>query len=49
MPKATRKTTTTKKAGPVPDPILKLIADAERRLADFRRAHDEWAAARENW
>jgi hypothetical protein len=44
MAKAARKTITTKKTGTAPDPILKLIADANKSLADLRRANDELAA-----
>jgi hypothetical protein len=46
MPKATRKTTTPKKTGTAPDPILKLIADADRRLQEYRLAANEEAEIR---
>jgi hypothetical protein len=46
MPKAARKTITTKKTGGAPDPILKLIAGADLRLQEYRLAANEEAEIR---
>src|ERR1035438_712358 len=46
MPKAAKKHITSKKAGTAPDPILKLIADADQRLRKYHWAANEEAEIR---